>query len=115
MGLQVERDSNRRHQAVARHVVGSLEEFKTEAAAQQTVDALRLKINAQTPRQQLQASASRLLCSITESTRCPTFSKGQPHPNAAEEERKSYATQVTYEGYLKSGFFPAGTHIALAT
>jgi hypothetical protein len=36
-------------------VIGSVQEYKTEAEAQRAADALRLEINEQTPRQQLQA------------------------------------------------------------
>lgn len=34
------------------------------------------------------------------------FSKGKPAPNATEEEHKSYATQVTYDRYLKKWILP---------
>lgn len=34
------------------------------------------------------------------------FNKTKPVPNAANEDRKSYATQVTYEGYLKKWILP---------
>jgi integrase len=34
------------------------------------------------------------------------FNKGKPCQIAADEERKSYATQVTYEGYLKKWILP---------
>ena len=34
-------------------MIGTIEELKTEAEAQKSVDALRLTINEQTPRQQL--------------------------------------------------------------
>jgi integrase len=91
-------------------VVGSVDEFKTEAAAQQTVDALRLTINAQTPRQQLQAlSIETLVQHYREHEMPDTFSKGQPHKlhdYVGVEGRKSYATQETYEGYLKKWILP---------
>ena len=32
--------------------------------------------------------------------------KAKPAPNAAEEEHKSYATQVTYDGYLRKWILP---------
>ena len=34
------------------------------------------------------------------------FNKTKPGPDAADEDRKSYATQVTYEGYLKKWILP---------
>ena len=40
-------------------VIGSVSEYKTEAEAQKAADALRLEINEQTPRQQLQAISYR--------------------------------------------------------
>jgi hypothetical protein len=35
-----------------------------------------------------------------------TFNKTKPVPDAADEDRKSYSTQVTYEGYLKKWILP---------
>jgi integrase len=34
------------------------------------------------------------------------FNKTKPAPDAADEDRKSYSTQVTYEGYLKKWILP---------
>ena len=34
------------------------------------------------------------------------FNKTKPTPEAADEDRKSYSTQVTYEGYLQKWILP---------
>src|SRR5438128_3364588 len=90
-------------------VVGSADELKTEAAAQQAVDALRLTINQQTPRQQLQAIGFETLVQHYREHEMPDiFNKKQPEKFQCveDESRKSYATQETYEGYLKKWILP---------
>jgi integrase len=91
-------------------VVGSVEDFRTEAAAQQAVDTLRLAINEQTPRHHLQAiSFETLVLHYREHEMPDTFYKDQPGKLmqlTGMEGRKSYATQVTYEGYLKKWILP---------
>jgi hypothetical protein len=83
-------------------VVGSAEDFRTEAAAQQAVDSLRLAINEQTPRQQLQAISFETLVQHYREHEMPDiFCKsqlGKLEESAQVEGRKSYATQDTYEG-----------------
>jgi integrase len=100
-------DGTKRYRKV---VVGSVEDFKTEAAAQQAVDALRLAINDQTPRQQLQSiSIETLVRHYREHEMPDIFCKDQPaHQEefSGSEGRKSYATQDTYEGYLKKWILP---------
>ncbi len=91
-------------------VVGSVEDFKTEAAAQQAVDALRLAINDQTPRQQLQVISFETVVQHYREHEMPDiFCKNQPgkqEESGGPEGRKSYATQDTYEGYLKKWILP---------
>ena len=91
-------------------VVGSVEDFRTEAAAQQAVDSLRLAINEQTPRQQLQAISFETLVQHYREHEMPDiFCKSQLdklEESAQVEGRKSYATQDTYEGYLKKWILP---------
>ena len=89
-------------------VVGSAEEFKTEASAEQAVDALRLTINQQTPRQQLQPIGFATLVQHYREHEMPDiFKKQQPAKvGVGAEGRKSYATQATYEGYLKKWILP---------
>lgn len=95
-------------------VVGSVEEFKTEASAQQAVDSLRLTINQRTPRQQIQPIAFETLVRHYREHEMPDVfrrkytDKKHPEeiPGNAAEGRKSYATQETYEGYLTKWILP---------
>ena len=94
-------------------VVGSTEELKTETAAQQAVDALRLTINEQTPRQLLQAIFFETLVQHYREHELPDiFCRDQREKPASIENffelegRKSFATQDTYEGYLKKWILP---------
>lgn len=88
-------------------VIGTLEEFPNESAAQTAVDALRLEINQQTPQQLVKSIALETLVNHYRQHELPDiFNKTKPGPDAADEDRKSYATQVTYEGYLKKWILP---------
>lgn len=102
---ETEIDGSKKYRKV---VVGSAEEFKTEASAEQAVDALRLTINQQTPRQQLQPIGFGTLVQHYREHEMPdVFNKRQPGKIRVEAEgRKSYATQATYEGYLKKWILP---------
>jgi integrase len=88
-------------------VIGTLEEFPNESAAQTAVDALRLEINQQTPQQLIKSIALETLVNHYRQHELPDiFNQTKPGPDAADEDRKSYATQVTYEGYLKKWILP---------
>ena len=88
-------------------VIGTLEEFPNESAAQAAVDALRLEINQQTPQQLIKNISLETLVNHYRQHELPDiFNKTKPEPDAADEDRKSYATQVTYEGYLKKWIVP---------
>jgi integrase len=90
-------------------VVGTVEEFKTESDAQKAVDALRLTINEQTPRQQLKEISFETLVQHYRQHEMPDifYKKAElPQEIAEDENRKSYATQDTYEGYLKKWILP---------
>jgi integrase len=90
-------------------LVGSVEEFKTESEAQNAVDALRLTINEQTPRQQLKDISLQTLVDHYRQHEMPDifYKKSQlPEDVAEDENRKAYATQDTYEGYLKKWILP---------
>jgi len=102
---ETEIDGSKKYRKV---VVGSAEEFKTEASAEQAIDALRLTINQQTPRQQLQPIGFGTLVQHYREHEMPdVFNKRQPGKIRVEAEgRKSYATQATYEGYLKKWILP---------
>jgi integrase len=88
-------------------VIGTLEEFPSESAAQASVDALRLEINQQTPQQLLKNITMETLVNHYRQHELPdVFTKTKPKPVATEQESKSYATQVTYEGYLQKWILP---------
>jgi integrase len=90
-------------------VVGTVSEFKSEAEAQKAVDALRLTINEQTPRQQLQEISVATLVQHYRQHEMPDIFYRQaqlPEEISEDENRKSYATQVTYEGYLRKWILP---------
>jgi integrase len=90
-------------------LVGSVEEFKTESEAQNAVDALRLTLNEQTPRQQLKDISFQTLVDHYRQHEMPDifYKKSQlPEDVAEDENRKAYATQDTYEGYLKKWILP---------
>lgn len=88
-------------------VIGSLEEYPNESSAQRAVDALRITINEQTPRQQLkQISIATLVDHYREHELPDIFYKTPPTDDEPEEDRKAFSTQETYEGYLKKWILP---------
>ena len=90
-------------------VIGSGEDFETEAAAQQAADALRLTINQLTPRQLLHAISFETLVQHYRQHEMPDifYKDRKAMLRVLEEEgKKSYATQETYEGYLNKWILP---------
>jgi integrase len=90
-------------------VVGTVEDYKTEAEAQKAVDALRLTINEQTPRRQLREISFETLVGHYRQHEMPDiyYKNAQlPGEFAEDENRKTYATQDTYQGYLKKWILP---------
>lgn len=88
-------------------VIGTLEDFPNESAAQAAADAICVEINRQTPQQLVKnISVETLLNHYRQHELPDVFSKSKPAQNATDEDRKSYATQVTYEGYLKKWILP---------
>jgi len=84
-------------------VVGTLEEFSTESAAQSAVDAIRLTINRQTPQQLLKnVSVETLVKHYQEHELPDIFSKQKPATGSSDEHHKSYSTQYAYDIYLKN-------------
>jgi len=87
--------------------IGTLEELPTESTVQAAVDAIRLEINRQTPQQVVKNVGFDTLVKHYRQHELPdVFNKTKPAPDAADEDRKSYSTQVTYEGYLKKWILP---------
>lgn len=88
-------------------VIGTLEDLPNESSAQTAADAIRLEINRQTPQQLIKNISFEALVNHYRQHELPDiFDKTKPEPEAAEEDRKSYSTQVTYEGYLKNWILP---------
>src|SRR5579872_207451 len=88
-------------------VVGTLEEFPTESAAQSAVDAIRLTINRQTPQQLLKnVSVETLVKHYREHELPDIFSKQKPATGSSDERHKSYSTQYAYDIYLKKWVLP---------
>jgi integrase len=88
-------------------VIGTLEEFPSEAAAQAAVDALRLDINSKTPQQLIKDVSVETLVNHYRQHELPDiFNKKKPAPDATNEDRKSYSTQTIYDGYLKKWIVP---------
>ena len=88
-------------------VIGTLEEFPNESAAQAAVDAIRLKINRQTPQQLLKSISVETLVNHYRQHELPDiFDKQSQPPECADEESKSYSTQSAYDGYLGKWILP---------
>ena len=78
-------------------VIGSVSDYKTEAEAQKAADALRLEVNEQTPRQQLQAISFETLVEHYRQHELPDIVHGtRPLGSEAgeDETRKSFSTQT---------------------
>jgi integrase len=88
-------------------VIGTQEDLPTESAAQAVVDAIRLEINQRTPQRLIKSIFFETLVNHYRQHELPDiFNNTKPAPYAADEDRKSYSTQVTYEGYLKKWILP---------
>ncbi len=90
-------------------VIGTVSEYKTESEAQKAADALRLEVNEQTPRQMLKAISFETLVEHYRQHELPDILNGtRPLGSEAgdDELRKSYSTQVTYQGYLNKWILP---------
>ncbi len=88
-------------------VIGTIDEFPNHSAAQAAVDAIRFEINQQTPQQLIKNISFETLVNHYREHELPNiFNKTKPVPDATEEDRKSYATQVTYDGYLRKWVLP---------
>jgi integrase len=103
---EIQLDGTKRYRKA---VIGTVSEFKTEAEAQNAADALRLEVNEQTPRQKLQAISFETLVEHYKQHELPDVVHGtRPLGSEAgdDETRKSYSTQLTYQGYLKKWILP---------
>ncbi len=111
---EVQLDGTKRYRKA---VLGSVQEYKTETEAQRAADALRLEINEQTPRQQLQAISMETLVEHYRQHELPDIVNGtRPLGSHAgeDETRKAYSTQATYAGYLRKWILPRWRSYRLA-
>jgi len=103
----MERSSNRWLGPSQKHRHRGTRRISQRISRSSAVDALRLEINQQTPQQLIKSISLETLVNHYRQHELPDiFNKTKPVPNAADEDRKSYATQVTYEGYLKKWILP---------
>jgi integrase len=111
---EVQLDGTKRYRKA---VIGSVQEYKTEAEAQKAADTLRLEINEQTPRQQLQAISMETLVEHYRQHELPDVVHGtRPLGSQAgeDETRKAFSTQATYAGYLRKWILPRWRSYRLA-
>jgi len=88
-------------------VIGMLEDYPNESAAQAAVDAIRLDINRQTPQQLIKDITVETLVNHYRQHELPDiFEKRKPASDATTEDRKSYSTQSIYDGYLRKWIVP---------
>lgn len=88
-------------------VIGTLEEYPNESAAQSAVDALRLTINKRTPHQLLRAVSVGTLVQHYRQHELPNiFQQQKPSPGNSDEGQKTYSTQYAYEIYLNTWILP---------
>jgi integrase len=96
-------DSTRKRRAI---VVGSVEDYPTESLAQAAVDSLRLTINQSVPQELIKdISVETLVNHYREHELPDIFYKENPE-KISDDERKSYSTQDTYDGYLRKWILP---------
>ena len=103
---EIQTDGSKRYRKV---VLGTVEEYTTETEAQSAADALRLTINEQTPRQQLREISIETLVEHYRQHEMPDIfykKSAMPQEIAEDDNRKTFATQDTYEGYLKKWILP---------
>jgi integrase len=88
-------------------VIGTLDEYPNESAAQCAVDAIRLTINRQTPHQLLKVVSIGILVEHYREHELPDiYHDRKPTPASADEGQKAYSTQYAYEVYLNNWILP---------
>ena len=88
-------------------VIGTLDEYPSESAAQTAADSVRLTINRQTPQQVLRNTALEALVRHYREHELPEiFHDRLPEPGERDEGQKSYSTQYAYDVYLKKWVLP---------
>jgi integrase len=88
---EIQPDGSRRRRKL---VVGTLEQYPNETAAQEAVVALRVDINAESPRTNLAPMSMQVLVDHYR------------QKELGEDSSKTYATCRTYEGYFRKWILP---------
>ena len=108
---EVQQDGIVKRRAV---IVGTLRDYPTESSAQAAADALRLTINHRSTQQLIrEVSVENLVNHYTQHELPLIFCKGKGSP-PDDEQRKSYATQDTYDGYLRKWILPRWKRYSLS-
>jgi integrase len=101
---ELQHDGSKKRRAV---IVGTLQDYPNESLAQTAVDALRLTINHRSARQVIrEISLDKLVNHYRKHELPQIFHKDDPGNITEDEHRKSYATQDTYDGYLRKWILP---------
>ncbi len=88
-------------------IVGSVEEYPTESEAQTAADHLRLNINDPTRRgPNKDITVETLVNHYREHELPDIFYKNDVTRGSDDEQRKTYSTQHTYDGYLRKWVLP---------
>jgi Phage integrase, N-terminal SAM-like domain len=107
LGVLVERSSAGRSNPAKTHRHWNARRLANRVCPQAPVDAIRLEINQQTPQRLIKSISFETLVNPYRQHELPDiFNKTKPTPDAADEDRKSYSTQMTYEGYLRKWILP---------
>jgi len=97
-------------------VIGTLDEYPNESAAQAAVDALRLSINQQTPHQLLNAVKVETLVQHYREHEPPIYSKnGSQAPGQPTKGRRRIPLNTHTRFTSTLGFFHVGAPIACPT
>ena len=96
-------DSTRKRRAI---IVGSIDDYPTESLAQAAVDSLRLTINQSTPQELIKDISVETLVNHYREHELPDIFHRENPENISDDERKSYSTQDTYDGYLRKWILP---------
>ena len=102
---EIQADGTRPRRAT---IVGTLEEYPTESDAQAAADGLRLNINDPTRRgANKDITVESLVNHYSEHELPDIFHKSDPAAHVSDDEqRKTYSTQHTYDGYLRKWILP---------
>lgn len=102
---ETQADGTRKRRAT---IIGSVEEYPTESDAQAAADGLRLNINDPTRRgANKDITVETLVNHYSEHELPDIFHKNDPAAHVSDDDqRKTFSTQHTYDGYLRKWILP---------